>query len=574
MSILLLFGGAGGGGPTEQFGAAGFTGTGSFTALVRVYATVGFTGTGSFSATGSLPAVFALASFTGTGSALFVSRFTGTDYRLYVVDKTGSVYGQVDDARIGSVTFELNGAGGLDFTIATTDPDTALCQPGREVQLYRGNQLLFWGPIVRHQIGLDEASYQCSGLLWYFQRRFMGKADRTNLLTNGDFEAGENGWTFNGGVTHSVDLTRKVEGAKSVRLTGATDDHVQYASQTYTHTTAYHPDGDAVIVSAWVFVPSADYLGGALDDFGLVARHRNTDGDIIDAQVAEIGDDTVQEQWIPLEVAVTAVKAGETVDVLLFPPHGVANYDLVTLTLMESLSFWPGDDVADIVAGIVDYAQDNGIFTHGKSDLNIETAGAATGIIKDVTYQFVEHRNVADSILEYVQAGDIDIDIALTPTTRTFTTYHPRKGHHRADLLLTLDTTVADFSYSWDGEAAASSVIILGPGDGPDRPEGTATDTTFLGGLTLEWVESAADDTTVGGLDDRAAERLRVGVNPEVIEATMLPNAGVVGQLQPGDTAPVNLTWGPLAVSSTYRAVRVALDPNTDQATVTLNVET
>jgi hypothetical protein len=212
---------------------------------------VAFGGTGTLAATGTVPAagpIYALVSFEGTGTFLPVARFTGTDYRLYVVDKTGSVFGQVDDARLGSVTFELNGAGGLDFTLATTDTDNALCQPGREVQLYRGDQLLFWGPIVRRQIGLDESSYQCSGLLWYFERRFMGKADRTNLLINGDFEAGEAGWTFEGGVTHAADLTRKVEGARSLRLAGAPADHVQHAKQVYTHSTQYHPDGDVVVV--------------------------------------------------------------------------------------------------------------------------------------------------------------------------------------------------------------------------------------------------------------------------------------------------------------------------------------
>lgn len=562
-------------GATVVPAATAFTGVGTFAAAAALAASgaVTFAGVGTLGATGGLP-VYALASFEGTSGFLPVARFTGTDYTLYVVDKNGAQYCQVENATIGSVTFELNGTGGLDFTLPITDADATCVQPGREVQLWRGNQLLFWGPIVRQQLGLDEASYQCAGLLWYFQRRFMGKADRTNLLVNGDFEASETGWTFNGGVTHSIDFTRKVEGAKSLRLTGSTAEHAEHASQIYTHTVAYHPDGDVIVVSAWVYVPSADYVGGAASDYGLVAIHYGSGSVVVGGDSAQIGDDFTFDKWVPLEVAVTAVKADDTVEVRLFPPHGVAFYDLVTATLMESLSFWPGQDVATIVAGIVDYAQDNSVFTHGKSDLNIGHAGAATGVVKNVTYQFAEHRNIADSILEYVQAGDVDVDVALTPTTRTLTTYHPRKGNHRADLTLQLDTTVADFSCSWDGEAGASSVIVLGPGDGPDRPEGGARDAAAFGGLTLEWVESAPDDTTVGGLDDRAAARLAVGIDPTVIEATTLPNVGVVGQLQTGDTVPVVISRGPLAVNSTYRAVRISVNPHTDQATVTLNVVT
>ena len=564
-----------GGGGVEHFGVLAVEGVGSLSATgaLATTAAVAFVGAGSLGATGGLP-VYALASFAGSSSILFVSRFTGDDYRLYVVDKTGSIFGQVEQARIGSVTFELNGAGGLDFTLPVNDPDCSLIQPGREVQLYRGNQLLFWGPIVRQQIDLDVASYQCAGLLWYFERRFMGKADRTNLLVNGDFEASETGWTFEEGVTHAISFTTKVEGAKSLRLEGSSADHIEHAEQVYTHTTQYHPDGDAVVISAWVYVPSADYVGGAVRDIGLVGVHKRAGVVIGDPDVAEIGDDFVMDQWVPLEVLITGVLLNDTVEVQLYPPHGVAFYDLVTLTLMESLSFWPGQDVATIVAGIVNYAQDNGAFTHGKSDLNIGTAGAATGVVKDITYQFAEHRNIADAILEFVREGTIDVDIAITPTTRTFTTYAPRKGNNRSDLSLALDTTVADFSWSWDGEAAATSVVVLGPGDGPDRPEGGATDPTAIGGLTLEWVEVAPDDVTVGGLDDRAADRLRVGVDPAIIEATTLPGAGIIGQLQTGDTVPVTISRGPLAISATtYRAVAISIAPYTDQATVTLNPE-
>jgi hypothetical protein len=526
MSILLFFSGAAGGGPTEHFGAAAFSGVGSFTASVRVFASASFSGVGAFNAQGGVR-FYALVSFAGSGSFLPIARFTGTDYRLYVVDQSGIIFGQVEEARIGSVTFELNGAGGLEFTLPTTDPDNALIQPGREVQLYRGNQLLFWGPIVRQQIGLWETSYQCAGLFWYFTRRFFGRADRVNLLTNGDFENGETGWTFVNGVAHQADTTRKVEGARSLKLTGATADHTQYAIQSYTSTQQWSAPGDFVTVSAWVYIPSADYDGGAIEDFGLVARHKDVNGNIVDSQVAEIGDDTEMDTWIQLEVGLPNVKLNETVDVLLFPPHGVAWFDLVTATLMESLSFYPGADIGTVVAGIVDYSQSRIFFLdHGKSDLNIDRNIPITGLVRNITYQFAEHRNIADAILEFVRAGDIDFDFIITPATRTFTIHYPRKGHHRLDLALELDDTVADFTWSWDGEAGASNVVILGPGDGPDRPEGGAADQAAFGGLTLEWVEQAPDDVTVGQLDDQAAERLRIGVNPTIIEATTLPASG------------------------------------------------
>jgi hypothetical protein len=240
---------------------------------------------------------------------------------------------------------------------------------------------------------------------------------------------------------------------------------------------------------------------------------------------------------------------------------------------MESLSFGyppPGADVADIIAGIVDYAQDR-IFAHGKSDLNIDTAGSATGTTRQVAFQFEEHRNILDTIMEYVREGICDIDIAISATTRTFTTYAPQKGSLYGTTL-ELDVNVADFSWSWDLEQAASSVVMLGKGDGPDRPEGSAIDTSLLGGaFTMEIVETAPDRTTVGQLDSRAAERLLVAARPEILEVTTLPGAGVIGNLEVGDTVPVLISDGWVDIDATYRVAAISADLLKDQATLTLN---
>lgn len=507
------------------------------------------------------------ATATATGATLTLGQLA---YRVDVVDVNGSLFGTLINARVGRYSWELNAAGTADFTLATTDPDAYLVRPGREVQIWRNGSLVWWGPIVRPQAGLRETTWQCASLLWYFERRFMGRADRTNLLTNGNFEAGETNWTFAGGVTHAVDTTLKVEGTKSLRLAGVTADHTGYAHQTIPAWTQYHPDGDYLTVSTWVFVPSGDYLGGAIGDLGLVAIHRNSAGATVDAQFVTIDDATIKNKWVPLEVGIAAVKTGDTIQVKLYPPHGTAYFDLVTLTAMESLSFWPTADVATVVAGIVNYAQDRGVFTHRKSDLNIGVAAAATGTSVDRTYQFAEHPNVADSLLEFVRMGIIDVDIVISPSTRTFTTYAPSKGS-LFGTLLELDVNVADFTWSWDGENAASTVVILGPGDGPDRPEGVATDTAFLDGLSLEMVEQAPDDATVGELDAVAAERLEVAATPEILEVTTLPGVGIIGNLTVGDTAPVRIHHGWIHIDTVWRVARIEVDPYLDQAHLTLN---
>ena len=546
-----------------------FAGVGTFTpAPAGASIQVAFAGVGTFTIVA--PGVPTVA-FAGVGT--FAAKPVGNQYQLFVADQYGSKFGEVANARIASFSYELNGVGAAAFTLATTDPAARFVHPGREIQIYRNGILIWAGPIVRPQAGLRETTWQCAGLAWYFGRRFMGRADRTNLLTNGDFEAGEANWAFQNGVSHSLDTGLKVEGTQSLKLAGATANHSQYATQTMPAWQQSHPYGDALTTSVWVYIPSVGYLGGAVQDLGLVAIHRDSAGATKNAAYAEIGDETEKDAWIPLEVLLPAVKQDDTIEVRLFPPHGTAYFDLVTLTAMESLSFWPGRDVGVIIEGIVNYAQGrptiSGTFAHGKSDLNINVATVTTGTVVNYSYQFAEHRNIFDAILEFVRQGVVDIDI--DPATRTFTVYTPSKGS-LFGTTLELNTNLADFTWSWDGENAATSVVVLGPGDGPDRPEGGASDTTALGGLTLEIVESAPDNVTVGQLDARATERLGVVSNPEIVEVTTLPDVGVIGNIAVGDTVPVNIDHGWVVINATYRVKEITINPQTDQATLALNV--
>jgi hypothetical protein len=504
-----------------------------------------------------------------------------SDISVVVVAQDGTPYGTVDDARVTRLSWELNGPGAAEISLANTDPDAGLFQPGREVQILLDDNVIFWGPIVRPQAGLRESTWQCAGLLTYFDHRFMGRADRVNQLTNGDFESGETGWSFSG-VTHSIDTAHHVEdgSGQSLKLTGTTADHDTYAYQTWTHPGGGYPGGDFLTGSVYVWISNADYVGPALEDFGLILKHHRADGSVVtggdkdSGLPALINDDTPRDQWVHLETGVSFVQEGDTIDVLLFPPHGVAYFDLVTLTFMESLSFgYPTPtDAANAIEGIVLYAQDLGAFTHGKSDLNIGTDCPDTTKKIQQAYQFAEHRNIGDTLREFTRTGVCDYDIVLTSTTRTFTTYAPTKGTLYGTTL-ELDVNVADFTWSWDGEQAASSVVMLGVGDGPDRPEGYASDPSVFGGTTLEIVETAPDNTTTGQLDSRAADRLALASHPELLEVTTLPGAGIIGDLVVGDTVPVLISHGWLDIDSTYRVVHIEADLYKDQATITLNYQ-
>jgi hypothetical protein len=509
------------------------------------------------------------------------------DYQVFVVDMEGTPFAgsgdddELKDAEVTRLSRELNGVGGADITLATTDPDAALLIPGREVQIWWDGSIIWWGPIVRPQAGLNKTTWQCAGLLWYFAHRYMGRADRINQLSNGDFEAGETGWSFTG-VTHSISTSQHIEepSGQSLKLTGGTVDHKTYASQTWTHPAGGYPTGDFLTGSVWVKVPSSAYVDGAFQNRGLLLAHRDAAGNVVDVQVATIGDDTVKDEWIELETGVANVLPGHTVEMRLYPPHGDAYFDLATLTFMESLSFGypaPPVDVTDIIGGIVAYAQNP---SSGKSDLNIAFGGSDTGVLRQIAYQFAEHRNILDAILEYVRQGICDVSVELTATTRTFMVW-PKSSDTRTPKLgkgslysttLQLDTNLSDFTYSIDLEQAASDVVLLGPGDGPDRPEGSATDPSFVGGaFTAEIVEQAPDNVTVGQLDARARERLATAAHPEILQVITLPGSGVIGDVADGDTVPIVVASGWVDIVATYRVASIEADLLKDQATLTLN---
>lgn len=493
-------------------------------------------------------------------------------YQVFVADIHGTQYGELIDATIGPISWELNGQGTVEISLPTTDVGALLCRFGREIQIWRDGTVLWWGPIVRPQVQMWQATWGCADLLWYFKHRNMGRADRVNQLTNGDFESGETGWTFNS-VTHSADTTHVAEGTHALKLIGAATEGENWAKQIYTHTTQYSPTGDLLTLNAWVWVQASGYVAPAIELRGLYAERRNAAGDSLDVQFEPIDDDVpARDQYVNLlSVAIPNVMVGDTIDVRLYAPNGTVWWDLVTLTLMESLSYLD-EDMSVIMGDVVDYAQDRLTFAHGKSDLNIDHDTPTSGIRMARTWQFAEHRNIGDVLNEFVKNGQVDMSMAITSTTRTFTTHSPRKGSYKSGDTLELDTNIATFTWSFDGEAAASSVVDLGNGDGPARPEGGATDPTVFGGLTLEIVETAADGVTVGELDTAAAETLRLVSRPEIIEATGYPHSPLIGDLVEGDTVPVVINLGCVDIAADYRVVKWSLNPATDQPTWTLNV--
>lgn len=593
----------------------------TFSATVTSFASIAFGGAGSLTVSAAAepePATqFAAVAFGATGSLDVIGRPVGRRRRLVVTDIDGAPLGELENATCGAIKYTLNEPEDWSFTLPMSDPKAALLLGPRfrEVQVWRGDQLLAWGPAVRPSADKTHLAVSCKGAGWYLSRRTIGDASRRNYLVNGDFEDGLTGWNI--GALHPLEplATRDpsfwdAETATDRVLTGG---HSLYLAQVGTGAPRYgisagqfliwqvdpatNPEGDEWSFTARCYIPSETWRGPPVDNVGLRLDRFSTTESVfitpegggapiaypkpIETVTATIDENTPRDVWLPLEAVMVAPVTGnaEFVQVVLYCPDGAIFWDRATLTIDEGLRFH-GQDQADIVAGIVEHLQDE---AYAKTYLNLWTDTPATGVLRDRTYLHHEHINGADAIGEFATlANGLDISVAYEPYRRTVRTHHPARGSFRPAYALELGRNIADFAWTFDGESAASQVIVLGSGDGSDREEASATvdplaDDAYAEGLTLETVFTAPPSTLIDSLDDVAAETLAVAIAPEVLAVTCTSpapgQADPVGVVAVGDTVPVRIRAGSLIIDETYRIVELTITPD-DTLELTLNKRT
>lgn len=485
------------------------------------------------------------------------------------MDKLGALVADLTHAVPTHSTSELNGWDSGSFTMHTRDPQATLVTPlASEVQFYRGSDLTFWGRPTRVSAGADRVRFDCRGIGWeLFERRFIGRADRTNLLVNPEFEdATLPPWTATN-TTASLDTAQRKLGTKSVKLVQSTALQDAYLGQTLNDYTATGV-GSLLTVVAWFRIQNLGWVGEAVNKRGLtISRKHATTGAILYSGVFEIDGETPRDSWQRAEVTVwMPPNAVEDIEVRLYSPGGTIWWDATSLTLMESLSNYATDQT-EIARQIAVHLQDP---AYGKSDLSIVTSTPASGILRDRHYQHADHHRGADVLGEFPELSDgFDFAVVTTPTTRTFTTFYPRRGTHRSALTIT-DQNVASFDWRLEGEAASSSITVLGEGDGPDREEGAATDSTLFGGLVLEDIVNAPTGSEIDALDTLATEALRVRKTSRVLTVTVPAAAGWFA-VHPGDTLPSNFAWGFVAFTNDWRVITRSLDHQADALTFEMN---
>lgn len=488
-------------------------------------------------------------------------------YEVKVVDQEGNVFAEFgDDATVLEVTWVLNEPGMVRFAVPVHHPDAGEVHAlTREVQVWRNGAIIFWGVPVQADLQGGAMVWYCPGLLWYFTRRYFGPIT-INYLSNPNFESDLTGWSASGPTaSHSTAIRLRGPGtAKLVENTSGDN----FLRQTVSVDTG--PIGLFLAVAAWYWIDPADPITEpALEERGLYVEAANS------AQVtawepitmnAEVGKPQRVETGIHLDPNLT----DEPVDVRLYAPKGTIHWGATSVTEEESVSSEPeGTDIATMLGAIVGYAQ-TGL---GKSDLNIGTSTPLAGVKEITAYQFKDLGNIFDALQTYPARGLADFEVVITDTTRTFTTYAPRKTSVAPTGVVQVPNSgVLTLGFRTDGQQTSSKAIVRGAGDGSDRELGVATDTAPLDGLVLETVTDAPPEITVDGLTTYASTALDRVSAVVTVPAAQVESAGWVGAVEVGDKVTVVLDWGAVQESSVRRLVSMSVDPVADTVSLGLAV--
>lgn len=407
-----------------------------------------------------------------------------------------------------------------------------------EIQVIRNGKVRFWGPAISDDAhsGPDggEVTLQCRGVDWYLSRRFLD-AQRTNLLTNPSFETGdETGWTFEGSVDHEVTTDDAIRGTHSLRLASITPDGDIFATQSFTVTGT--GVGTLITVSAYFKMESNG--GHALGRRGLYVEGLES-GVVKDFNFYAIDEGTFEKygsEWVRAKTTLE-VPPNKTwvLRVRPYSAPGSMLWDDLQAVAMQSVStagltgsiFTPVD-VSRIFRMVHIFVQDPSV---GKSDLAIGMVTPTVGVKQVKHIQWASHVPWTEQMAEWLDRDDcFDYSIRKTATTRSMVLHVPTRGVDRTGTVtLAYKANVASYSFAEDGGGTITDDTVLADdtGDGPDREEGHYAAATEIGGLVLQNVEQAPQNTEVNSLDPLARDKVTHANRPaEVWTLTIVNNDG------------------------------------------------
>lgn len=514
------------------------------------------------------------------------------EFQFFTVDRFGGNRAEHPRAYASTpLEKELNEPGSLTVTIPNSDPNIGNVQEhARELMVWRNWYTPWWqGKIERKTYDplADAWDVEVVGLRQYFNDLHVGRANRVNWVRNGSFDEGSLAEWEAIGVTANVVtewgfLPDQSTYQANLYQAGAGED-------TFIRQRIDVPGGVYWTLSAWFHIRTdSEWVGPAFDNRGLFIERRHPDTNALeDVQFAQITDDTPRgvfqrltcNMWSPpgrdsvFWVRLYATRCTNASPTPPRPPGSII-WDEVQLVAMESLSY-PHQDVGGIVDGLVSHAQDP---EFGRVYLGIDTPGAGTtGVYTDRYYQFADHPNIGDELKALSEAGICDIDVEIEwnneaqKMDKHVRAYGPRQGSSDKPWSLELgaEHSVSELaSIEMNGQETKTTVIVRGEGSGPDREEASASDTSETGGVVIEEIFDAPENTHKDLLHGMALYRVSRSKGVPRIPALTL-STFMTDKVELGDVFTV-ITGidGPWAVVGNFRVTHISHDFDTDRLTV------
>jgi hypothetical protein len=518
------------------------------------------------------------------------------------------------NAVITEMSWELNGLGTMSFTIPTNDANASAIQPlTREVRVKRNGTIVWWGVVLRTDVGYQELTVQCERLFYYYTRRYFGVKAKNNLILNGSFESftgtpdikAVSAWANWTGVNMSADAvsthqfladgedpTTTHYGINCAQNTANAEAYIFQRfdistgsqSSKFTFWAVAHQRADTYQsgLTPQEFAPAFDGRGMLVLRAKLPKSNYGSSGVGMADLAVDKGDQSALWKWSP-ETGASMGKTDQGYVTMTVPPNTTGCFE-VRLYVPKGDIVWDNiraysDDafsyahtkVGDIINAINTLAQST---DEGKSDLHISFSGTNTGRYASFGTKYSEHKTVADAIQSFVRmsgVGDFDIDDA----TRTLTYYASGKGSYKSGYPIVLGTHITDFSYNDDGTDSANSVIAVSDADTFTRDEAIARDVaSTFGGNVFEHIIQGGPLDTPDSLSMQARKYLANSkALVRALTVSLLPDQqNHIDNILVGDTVPVTLARGYVNLSSAqWRVVKKSVNPVNDVMTLTLN---
>lgn len=530
------------------------------------------------------------------------------DYQVLVVNMGGVPYSEIANAKVESITWELNGWGEATLSMSVTDPQATSefapnFQTREEVQIWRNGALIWWGIYVAATADRDSLRITCYGLLWYFSRRYFGPIHSSampQLLVNGTFENATvlTGWGASGTITASSSTSRRRSGARALKMvTAGVNGDNPYIAQGVAVPTPARVRPLTYTVSGWHYRESLTIPDPSKR--GLVIFPATSGGAPLDPIISALaGDDEPLGEWFYREAQLT-LPAGFTGYVgvaLLAPAAGTVYWDDVRLAYEQRTGAIEGEDWAsDYLQRIFSYgAGISGGGTGGspvcwgapvnKSTLNMTWTGvgSAVGALRaDLFWDHADEANIFAAMADLAARNVLDFEVTW-PTngrSRTLTAWAPRKGTTKAGLAAEDGRNVVEFRYDVDGRRLANDVRVVGRSPGKLKEEGQGGGPTVATQPQLESVVSPAFELSGQQLADMAASEVARLAEP-VRTPTIKVQAGMYmgdgaeagAPLTVGDTIPVRISHGWVQEVANRRVVKMTLYPESETLDLVVNV--